>query len=139
MSPKASVTDTQEIECRTRSAIERYVEAWRTSDRQALLDVFAEDAVWEDPVGTPPWRGHAGVGAFWDRAHGGGATLTPKVTRIIVCGREGILVFRMIVRTGDGGGMGLDVCDHMQVNDAGKIQVARAYWDQQCVVPLSEC
>jgi steroid delta-isomerase len=129
----------KEREARTRAAIEAYVAAWRSGDRAALLDVFAADATWEDPVGTPPWTGRARIGEFWDQAHAGGSTLTPQVERIVVCGSEGMLVFRMIVRTPEGGGMGIDVCDLMQVNDAGKIQVARAYWDGGCVVPLSEC
>ena len=139
MSAEGGSADRKAIGRRTRAAIEAYVEAWRTGDRDALLAVFAEDAIWEDPVGTPPWRGREGVGRFWDQAHGGGATLTPKVQRVIVCGHEGMLLFRMIVRTAEGGGMGIDVCDHMQVDDAGRITVARAYWDQQCIVPLAEC
>jgi steroid delta-isomerase len=128
-----------EIEQKTRAALEAYVEAWRKGDRDALLNVFAEDAQWFDPVGTPPFEGHAKIAEFWDRAHTGGATLTPQVQRIVACGQEGILLFRMVVRTPDGGGMGIDVCDHMLVNDEGKIQVAKAYWDQQCIVPLAEC
>jgi hypothetical protein len=35
-----------------------------------------------------------------------------------------------------GGGMGLDACDQMVVNPQGKIQLAKAYWDQSCIVPL---
>ncbi len=135
----AKEDDKNEIEKRTRAALEAYVEAWKRDDRDALLDVFAEDATWVDPVGTPPWEGRTKIGEFWDQAHKGGAMLTPKVQRIVVCGREGILIFRMIVRTPDGGGMGIDVCDHMEVNDEGKIQVAKAFWDQRCVVPLAEC
>jgi steroid delta-isomerase len=126
----------KEIEQRTRRALEAYVEAWRTGDREALLDVFAADATWEDPAGTPPYRGHERIGGFWDQSHQGGATLTPQVQRIVVCGREGVLLFRMVVRSPGGGGMGIDVCDVMEVNDEGKIQVAKAYWDPRCVVPL---
>jgi steroid delta-isomerase len=132
-------SDKAAIEARTRAAVEAYVEAWRTSDRDALLDVFADDATWEDPVGTPAWVGREKIGAFWDQAHQGGARLTPKVERIVVCGSEAVLLFRMIVHSPGGGGMGLDACDLMQVNAQGKIQVARAFWDQRCVVPLSEC
>ncbi len=126
----------KEIELRTRTALDAYVEAWRSGNRAALLDVFAEDATWEDPAGTAPYCGHARIGAFWDQSHQGGATLTPQVQRIVVCGREGVLLFRMVVRSPGGGGLGIDVCDVMEVNDTGKIQVAKAYWDPRCVVPL---
>lgn len=129
----------KETEARTRAAIDAYVEAWQTGDRNALLAVFAEDAKWFDPVGTPPWVGRAKIGEFWDQAHAGGNQLTLKVERIVVCDNEAMLLFRMIVRGPDGGGMGLDVCDVMEVGDDGKIHVAKAYWDKACVVPLSEC
>lgn len=128
-----------ETERRTRAAVEAYVKAWASGDRAALLEVFAEDATWEDPVGTPPYRGREAIGAFWDSAHAGGATLTPEVKRIVVCGSEAILLFRMVVRAPNGGGMGLDICDHMQVDEAGRILRARAFWDAQCMVPLAEC
>jgi steroid Delta-isomerase len=122
---------------RTRRAVEAYVRAWAENDKQALLDVFAEDALWIDPVGTPPYRGHAEIAGFWDRSHVGGTTLTPEVQRIVACGSEAVLMFRMVVRGADGAGMAIDVCDHMTVNDAGKIQVAKAFWDQRCITPLA--
>jgi steroid Delta-isomerase len=129
----------KETEKRTRAAVEAYVDAWAKNDRAALLNVFAEDAVWIDPVGTPPYEGHAGIGEFWDNAHAGDATLTPEVKRIVVCANEAILLFRMVVRNSTGGGMGLDVCDQMTVNEDGKIQLAKAYWDNSCVVAIEEC
>lgn len=128
------------VEARTRAAIEGYVKAWATNDKEALLNVFAEDAIWIDPVGTPAWEGRARIAEFWEMAHQGGAVLEPRVQRIVVCGNEGILLFRMVVRFGGGaGGMGIDACDQMIVNDEGRIASGKAYWDQGCVVPLDQC
>lgn len=127
-----------EREKRTRAALEAYVSAWTNNDRDALLDVFAADARWFDPVGTPAWEGRENIGKFWDRAHAGGVTLSPQVQRIVVCGDEGVLLFRMVVRTPGGGGMALDVCDQMTVDDDGRIVLAKAYWDDRCFVPLEE-
>ncbi len=120
-------------EKKTRAVVEAYIKAWATNDRAALLSTFAEDALWFDPVGTPPWEGHAGIGKFWDQARGGGAQLEPRVHRIVVCGNEAILLFKMNVRNPGGGGMGLELCDHMTINEHGKIQVAKAFWDEACV------
>jgi steroid delta-isomerase len=131
--------EVKETEKRTRAAVEGYLDAWAKNDRAALLSVFADDAVWIDPVGTPPYEGLARIGEFWDSAHAGDATLTPQVKRIVVCANEAIVLFRMVVRNSQGGGMGLDVCDQMTVNDAGKIQLAKAYWDSSCVVPIEAC
>jgi steroid delta-isomerase len=124
------------IEQRTRAAVEGYVDAWTRNDRNALLNVFADDASWADPAGTPPWQGRAKLGEFWDMAHTAGSTLTPVVHRIVVCGNEAILLFRMEVRMPGGGGMGVEACDQMIVNEQGKIQSGKAYWDQGCVVPI---
>jgi steroid delta-isomerase len=120
-------------EKRTRAAVEAYVKAWVTNDRAALLNVFAEDAQWFDPVGTPAWVGRAKIGEFWDQAHAGGAQLEPRVHRIVVCGNEAILLFQMVVRPPGGGGMALEVCDHMTVNANGQIQLAKAFWDEGCM------
>ncbi len=128
--------ETLALEERTRAAVQAYVDAWARNDRNALLAAFAPDASWIDPAGTPPWQGHAKIGEFWDMAHTGGVMLTPVVHRIVACGNEGLLVFRIEVRMPGGSGMGIEACDQMLVNADGKIQSGKAYWDQGCMVPI---
>ena len=115
-----------------REVIRKYVEAWSRGDKQLLLSIFAEDAVWCDPVGTPAFVGHAGVAAFWDFAHQDQARqLTPQINRIVACANEGILDFTMQVRVPHlNQGLDLRVVDRFVINDAGKIQTANAYWDE---------
>ena len=118
-----------------RAVIEQYVQAWTTNDRALLLSLFAEDAVWEDPVGTPPFVGHEGIARFWDFARQDAARqLTARPEQIIACGNEGILRFVMQVRLPEQNqGLDLQVTDHFVINDAGRIQTARAFWDEHCV------
>lgn len=118
-----------------RRAIDQYVEAWTNNDRERLLAVFAEDATWEDPVGTPMFKGHDGISQFWDFAHQGEErSLTPRVEQIIACGNEGILRFVMQVRlAAKNQGLDLQVVDHFVLNDDGRVQTARAFWDESCV------
>ena len=104
----AQAPDQAEVEKKTRAALETYVDAWARGDRDQLLNLFAEDATWYDPAGAPPWQGRANIGKFWDSAHQGDATLTPVVDRIVACGNEGLLVFRMEVRSADGSGMNIN-------------------------------
>lgn len=115
-----------------RAVIEQYVEAWATGNKAQLLSIFAEDAVWTDPVGTPPFIGHQGVSAFWDFAHQDSSRqLTPRVNRVVACGNEGILDFTMQVRLPQRNqGLDLRVVDRFVLNDAGLIQTASAYWDE---------
>jgi steroid Delta-isomerase len=115
-----------------RETVLKYVEAWAKGDRQLLLSIFAEDATWYDPVGTPAFVGHKGVAAFWDFAHQDSAReLTPEVNRIVVCANEALLDFTMKVRVPHlNQGLDLRVVDRFVVNDEGRIQSANAYWDQ---------
>ena len=115
-----------------RDVVLKYIEAWKTGDRELLLSIFAEDAVWCDPVGTPPFVGHKGVAAFWDFAHQDSRReMTPEVNRIVVCANEALLDFTMKVRVQHlNQGLDLRVVDRFVVNDQGRIQSANAYWDQ---------
>ena len=116
----------------TRATIENYVKAWATGDKKLFLTLFAEDAVWEDPVGSPPFKGLAGVEKFWDFSHAGPARqLTPVAHEIVTCANQGILRFTMQVRLPkENQGLDLSIIDYFEVNDAGKIKVAKAFWDE---------
>lgn len=115
-----------------RSVIRQYADAWARNDRALLISLFAKDAKWIDPVGTPPFSGHAGVAAFWDFAHQDASReLTPKVHRIVACGNEGLLDFTMQVRApASNQGLDLHVVDRFVIDDDGKIALACAYWDE---------
>jgi steroid Delta-isomerase len=114
-----------------RGVIESYSRAWASGDKALLLSLFAEDCEWQDPVGTPAFRGHAGVTHFWDFAHRDPKVqMTPKVHRIVVCANEGILHFTMQVRLPHlNQGLDLEVIDRMVLNEHGRIRLAQAYWD----------
>jgi steroid delta-isomerase len=114
-----------------RDVLESYLRAWATGDKALLLSLFAPDCEWSDPVGTPPFKGHEGVGRFWDFAHQDASrTMAPKLHRLVVCANEGILNFTMQVRVpAHNQGLDLNIIDRFVLNDAGKIRTAQAYWD----------
>jgi steroid delta-isomerase len=115
-----------------RKALEGYVEAWSTGNKELLLSVFAEDASFCDPAGTPEFVGHEGIGRFWDFAHKfPERIMTPRFEEIRACGSEGILRFTMQVRIPtQGKGLDLSIIEYASLNDAGKIQTLRAFWDE---------
>ena len=119
-----------------RTRLDAYVEAWRTDDREAFLGLWADDAHWEDPVGSAPMRGRDAIAEFWDKTHAAPMTLRPEPERVIVCGDEAMLIFRMCVRGADGGGMDLYVAEHFEFDDGGRIVRARAFWDDACRTPV---
>jgi steroid Delta-isomerase len=120
---------------KVRSVLEAYVRAWKDGDKNLVMSLFAPDCEWNDPVGTPPFRGLDGVSRFWDFAHQDASReLTPRIERIITCANEGILHFVMQVRVPTlKQGLDLTVIERFVLNEAGKIATAQAYWDAGCV------
>jgi steroid Delta-isomerase len=118
-----------------RNVLESYLRAWASGDKALILSLFAEDCEWSDPVGTPPFKGRAGVARFWDFAHQDATRqMTPKLQRIIVCANEGILNFTMQVRVPHlNQGLDLNITDRFVLNEQGQIRLAQAYWDTGCL------
>ena len=118
-----------------RKALNNYIKAWATNDRALLMSILSADAVFCDPVGTPEFIGHEGIGKFWDFSHmGEGRTLTPVLEEIRACGNEGILRFTMQVRIPSANqGLNLSIIEYVQIDDAGKIKSLRAFWDETSV------
>ena len=119
----------------TRKALNNYIKAWATNDKALLMSILSADAVFCDPVGSPEFIGHEGIGKFWDFSHmGEGRTLTPVLQEIRACGSEGILRFVMQVRIPSANqGLDLSIVEYVQIDDAGKIKSLRAFWDETSV------
>ena len=104
-----------------------YVDAYKRNDRDAVVSLFAPDAVFEDPVGQPPHDGHDGIAKFWDETHAlASIELVPR--DVIVCGREMVMLFEVHATVGDST-MIMDAVDVFVVGDDGKISSLKAYWD----------
>ena len=116
-----------------REALEKYTQAWSNKDKTLLLSIFAADASVADPAGTPEFRGHDGIARFWEAAHDGSKRqLTMKLEEIRACGSEGILRFTIQIRLPEKNqGLDLSVIEYMALNDEGKIQTLRAFWDEK--------
>ena len=121
-----------------RETIEKYLDGWKTGDREAWLSLFSDDAVLIDPVGAPANQGKEAIATFWDRVHQLPMVFEPQVERIVVCGTEGMAIFRMEARAAEGaGGMATEIVDTFEVNEDAKITMLKAYWDNKCMKPLS--
>lgn len=104
-------------------------------DKQAWLDLFAEDGCVEDPVGPsvfdPAGAGHRGreaIAAFWDNAIAKTDSVEFDFTDSFACGDECANVG--VIRSVMGGHVieaeGVFV---YRVNAAGKIVSLRAFWE----------
>lgn len=112
-----------------RGKIATYIARFNAEDREGWLDLFADDAWIEDPVGTPRRTGRAEIGAFWDEIHElpDAVEMVPLgITTVI--GDEGI--FTMQARATLGGKVfGIDIIDLMTFDEEGRITTLRAFFD----------
>ena len=103
------------------------------NDKESLLALFEEKSVWEDPVGSEPNKGLDQISAFWDQAHNDESTsMQPVIQKEIYLGNEALVTFTMQIRSAQGG-MDIEVTDYFKINDEGKIEIARAFWDSTCI------
>ena len=119
-----------------RAAVDAYVAAYGANDRDAFLDVFADDGVIIDPVGTPAHEGRDARGAFWDTVHQLTEKITFDVKDVVVCGNEAAMVFRIHAGSDDAQ-IQIDAVDVFEVDDAGKVTRMKAYWDMGRAQPAS--
>lgn len=116
------------------TTIERYFAAIRSMNLDAWVSTFDEDAVSEDPVGSPPIQGHDELRDFF-------LGLTDLFNRVGItedsvfeCGAEAAVKW-----TGYGvGKSGRDVTfegiDVFTFNEGGKITRLKSYWDPQAMI-----
>ena len=109
--------------------VKDYFAAIRAMDQQAWIKTFAEDAVSYDPVGAPPIVGHAKLAEFFQ-------TITSAFKEVGLTEEDVFVAGDGAAAKWSGRGIsqrgrkahfeGIDV---FEVNDAGKIQTLRAYWN----------
>jgi steroid Delta-isomerase len=104
-------------------------------NRAAWLDLYAEDAVIEDPVGISPLdpsgRGHRGreaLASFWDRVIAPGK-MTYVIRESYACGDECANVWSVTNTLPGDVHITVDLVSVYRVNPAGKLMSMRAYWN----------
>ena len=117
-----------------RALLERYCTAMNAGDRETWLDCFADDAIQEDPVGTPPNVGREAIGAFFD-ANDVEVTLSLTADPLVV-GNEVIAFFQAVANM-NGTAMVLPrIVDHIVLDESGtRFAHLRAFFDYAELVP----
>ena len=109
-----------------KAACEAYVRCLTESDLEALLDLFADDAAIEDPVGTDWREGKEVLRAFYAEACQGVAkaelTGNPRVA-----GNEVAFPFN-VTAGASGQQVVINIIDIFKFNEDGKIATMRAFW-----------
>ena len=104
-------------------------------DKQAWLDVFAEDGIVEDPIGPshfdPEGKGHRGkvaIAAFWDKAIAPTDNIEFNFVDTYQCGDEEANVGNIVI-TAAGYRVTADGVFTYRVDAEGRMAALRAYWD----------
>jgi len=118
-----------------RLAAQGSMRAVLAKDKQAWLNLFADDAVVEDPIGISPLdptgqghRGKAAISAFWD-ANIGPTNTEFDIRHSYAAGKEVANVGQIINTMSDGKEAYVDIVITYKVNDQGKLVALRAYWE----------
>src|SRR5437660_4825678 len=87
---------------RVATTIARYQSTFSAGAREGWLALFADDAVVEDPVGSPPRKGREEIGNFWDEVHARLDEASVLMTqRPADCGLQAAWVFSLTLRAGN--------------------------------------
>ena len=118
-----------------RLASQRSMQAVKAKTKQAWLDLFADNAIIEDPIGQSPLdpegKGHAGkaaISAFWD-THIGPNDIAFDIRHSYACGNEVANVGSIITTLPNGMKAVAEGVFIYRVDDQGKLVSLRAFWE----------
>lgn len=108
------------------AAVRAYVAAFDAGDADRAAAIFADDAVVEDPIGSPPRIGKAAIRQFYAESMATGAKLHLAGPIRVATAHA---AFAMQVRLHwDGKDMAIDVIDTFAFDDEGKVKEMKAYF-----------
>jgi steroid delta-isomerase len=111
-----------------RNLIDRYAAAVSARDIDAVLALFAEDAVQRDPSTAPPNVGHEAIGTFLRNGVGASEATLFEALSVHTSGDDVAIDFRVTV-TLESGTMVIEGIEVFTVGDDGRITEVTAYWD----------
>ena len=108
------------------AAVHAYVAAFDVGDPEMAVAIFAEDAVVEDPIGSPQRIGTDAIRQFYTESMATGAKLHLSGPVRVAAAHA---AFAMQVRLHwDGTDMAIDVIDTFAFNEDGKVTEMKAYF-----------
>jgi len=128
------MTDASPAKTVLREIIERYLAACARGDARARGALFAQDAVFEDPVGQLRLEGAEAILAFFENAPPG-MRLVPLLINIVECGREAIFHYTMTISGWQPDPVRIEVYELISLDAQDKIISLRAFWNTGSITP----
>lgn len=110
-------------------AVRNYFAAIRAADPQAWIDTFAEDAVSHDPMGAPPIVGHEKLAEFFQSITSAFKEVGLTEKEVFVAGGGAAVKWTGRGISQAGRKVHFEGIDVFELNEDGKIQTLRAYWN----------
>lgn len=111
------------------TAVNNLIAAIQAKDHNGWLACFAEDAVSYNPVGTPPIRGLDGLSQMFEKFAGVFKDIKFTAESMFVAGNEVAVKYTINGQGKNGRLVAVEGINVYEVNDRGKIQTIRAYWN----------
>ena len=113
--------------------VNRYIALVATGSADDLVELYADDATVEDPVGGEVHIGRQAIHGFYSALD---ATQRDcELVALRVAGNEAAFQFRLTVNAG-GHRMLIEPIDVMAFDDRGKVTAMKAYWSAADVTQL---
>ena len=110
-------------------AVRAYFLAIRAMDADAFANTFAEDGTTFDPVGTPGITGRAAIREFLQSICKNFETVGLTEDAVFIAGNGAAVKWNGRGVSSSGKVVKFEGVDVFEVNDDGKIQTVRAYWN----------
>ena len=110
-------------------AIKDYFAALRAMDQNAWVNTFAADAVSYDPVGTAPIVGHQKLGEFFATITAAFKEVGLTEDQVFIAGNGAAVKWTGEGISKQGKKVRFEGVDVFEINEGGKIQNLRAYWN----------
>ncbi len=124
-------------EAEVRAFVVRYFHAaLEETDLDIFANLYTEDGVLEDPVGTPPLRGRAAIREFLRRGRGLIARTNVTVREVMVCGDESAVRWSVEMHTIQGASMTHEGIGIFTFAGPGQLRHVKEYYDASRLVEL---
>ncbi len=116
------------------SIVNSYLANISAMNAEGWVDNFAEDALSYDPVGEPPTLVHEGFQEFIGQMKAVFAKLEATKESIFIAGNEAAVKWTMRGVSKTQKAVTCEGITVFEINDAGKIQTIRAYWNPKTII-----
>ena len=111
-----------------RNAMQAYIDEFNAQNLAGIVDLYAEDATIEDPVGSPVISGRQAITAFYETALQTGARLRLSAPIRTSHGDAAAMAFEVALELPQQGSTVIHAIDVMTFNEASEFTSMKAYW-----------